>query len=179
MRYTLWLDGHLLGETRLQHKHPHANQRLGALQPTAYGLELIPGMCGFLRAAAEVKKSLESIGVDPDSEPDRAIEMLERTPEGARFRDIVSTLGRLELRESGGERAPFHTVILTDLHELDTLSRGLGVEHTIDAEAEIAAGAPRFLVSATACPRRRPGATASAAPRPPWVATVPPRLPKA
>jgi hypothetical protein len=150
MKYTLWLNGHLLGETRLQHRNPAGNQRLGALRPTPYGLELLPGLCGFLQAAAAVKKSLTEMGIDdPDTEADRTMELLESTPEGTRFTDLVKTLGKLELREAGGGRAPFHTVILTDIHELDALTRSLDTGATLDAERELAAGAPRFLVSAT------------------------------
>ena len=160
MKYTLWLDGHLLGETRLQHRNPANNQRLGALHPTPYGLELLPGLCGFLEAAAAVKQSLGHIGIaDPDAEADRTMELLASTPEGARFMELVKTLGKLELREAGGGRAPFHTVILTDIHELESLTKSLETGVSLDADRELAVGAPRYLVSAT---RTEPGALSSA-----------------
>ena len=143
MRYTLWLNGHLLGETRLEHRGPGPSQRLGGLKPTTYGLEILPNLCGFLSAAAAVKKALGDAGVsDPDEESERTMDLLESTPEGARFTELVKQLGQLELRETGGDRAPFHTVIITDVSELGTLANEPGLE----AEA---ANGPRFIVSAT------------------------------
>lgn len=142
MRYTLWLDGHLLGETRLQHRTPAGSQRLGALIPTPYGMEILPGLCGFLSAATEVKACMQRHGVDdPARDVDRTMRLLESTPEGERFRKVVSALGRLELRQSGGERAAFHTVIVTDSRELRALAEG--------GSADGSGECPRFIVSAT------------------------------
>jgi hypothetical protein len=144
MRYTLWLDGHLLGETRLEHRNPAGSQRMGGLHPTPYGMEVLPGMCGFLSAAAAVKGVLLRHGVaDPDRDPDGAMRLLEQTSEGSRFTKVVSALARLELRQSGGERAAFHTIIVTDIRELSELSG------TLDANAVAAFHGPRFIVSAT------------------------------
>lgn len=144
MKYTLWLNGHLLGETRLEHRNPQTGQRLGALHPTAYGSELVPNLCGFLPAAVAMRKALEKLGVDPDKDADRALELMENTPEGERFSEMVRALGALELRSAGGERAAFHTVILTDLRELADVSRTLDIE-----PAEIPEGMPRYIISAT------------------------------
>jgi hypothetical protein len=144
MKYTLWLNGHLLGETRLEHKNPVGAQRMGGLRPTTYGMELLPGLCGFLSAASALKKTMQGVGIDdPDKDLDRTMALMETTPEGARFSELVKALSQLELREAGGERAAFHTVIITDLRELAELSQ------RFDAEAEIAEGVPRFVVSAT------------------------------
>lgn len=144
MKYTLWLNGHLLGETRLEHKNPVGTQRIGGLRPTPYGLELLPGMCGFLSAASALKKAMLRVGIDdPDKDLGRTMELMETMPEGARFSELVKALSQLELREAGGDRAAFHTVIITDLRELAELSQ------TFDADAEIAEGVPRFVVSAT------------------------------
>jgi hypothetical protein len=60
-----------------------------------------------------------------------------------RASDSRRTLSQLELRESGGARAAFHTVVITDLRELADLAP------SFDAEGELASGAPRFIVSAT------------------------------
>lgn len=144
MKYTLWLNGHLLGETRLEHKNPVGAQRMGGLRPTPYGLELLPGLCGFLSVASALKKAMEAQGIgDPDKDVDRTMRLMETTLEGARFSELVNALSQLELREAGGDRAAFHTVIITDLRELAELSQGF------DADSEIASGVPRFVVSAT------------------------------
>ena len=144
MKYTLWLNGHLLGETRLEHKNPVGAQRMGGLRPTAYGLELLPGMCGFLSAASALKRAMQNVGIDdPDKDLERTMELMDTIPEGTRFSELVKALSQLELREAGGDRAAFHTVILTDLRELAELSQGF------DADAELAQGVPRFVVSAT------------------------------
>ena len=144
MKYTLWLNGHLLGETRLEHKNPVGTQRMGGLRPTDYGLELLPGLCGFLSAASALKAAMRTAGIDdPGREVDRTMELMETIPEGARFSELVKALCQLELREAGGERAAFHTVIITDLRELAELSQ------RFDADAELAQGVPRFVVSAT------------------------------
>ena len=143
MRYTLWLNGHLLGETRLEHRGPGPSQRLGGLKPTLHGLEILPNLCGFLSAAAAVKKALGDAGVsDPDEESERTMQLLASTPEGARFTELVKQLGQLELRETGGDVAPFHTIIITDISELGTLSD----QPELEAEAS---NGPRFIVSAT------------------------------
>ena len=143
MRYTLWLNGHLLGETRLEHRGPGPAQRLGGLKPTIHGLEILPNLCGFLSAAAAVKKALGDAGVsDPDEESQRTMDLLASTPEGVRFTELVKQLGRLELRETGGDLAPFHTVIITDISELGALTNEPGLETG-------AANGPRFIVSAT------------------------------
>ena len=144
MKYTLWLNGHLLGETRLEHRNPIGGQRMGGLRPTTYGLELLPGLCGFLSAAAAVKKAMQRLGVDdPDRDVDRTMELLETVPEGHRFAQLVKALCELELRECGGDRAAFHTLIVTDVRELAELSQ------SFDADAELAQGTPRFIISAT------------------------------
>lgn len=144
MKYTLWLNGHLLGETRLEHRNPVGTQRMGGLRPTAYGLELLPGLSGFLSAASALKKAMHDVGIsDPDKELDRTMALMETLPEGERFSELVKALSQLELREAGGNRAAFHTLIITDLRELAELSQGF------DADAEIAQGIPRFVVSAT------------------------------
>lgn len=144
MKYTLWLNGHLLGETRLEHRNTIGAQRMGALRPTTYGAELLPGLCGFLSAAAAVKKAMQQLGVeDPDRDVDRTMELLETVPEGRRFSELVKALCELELRECGGERAAFHTLIITDVRELAELSE------RFDADAELAQGVPRFIISAT------------------------------
>jgi hypothetical protein len=143
MKYTLWLNGHLLGETRLEHRNPAGAQRMGGLRPTDYGLELLPGLCGFLSAAAALKKELEKFGIDPDKEVDRTMQLMETIPEGARFSELVKALSQLELREAGGERAAFHTVIITDVREIAELSRKL------DPDIALPEDAPRFVISAT------------------------------
>lgn len=144
MRYTLWLDGHLLGETRMEHRGPGPGQRLGGLEPTPYGLEVLPRLCGFLEAASAMKLTLLERGVsDPDTDVDRTMQFLETTPQGTRFSLLVKQLSQLELRESGGETAHFHTIVITDLKELGALSR------TFDAEHELAQGTPRYIISAT------------------------------
>ena len=143
MKYTLWLNGHLLGETRLEHKNPVGTQRMGGLRPTDYGLELLPGLCGFLSAASALKTAMQTRGIDPDRDVDRTMELMETVPEGARFSELVKALSQLELREAGGERAAFHTVIITDVRELAQLSQAF------DADAGITQGVPRFVVSAT------------------------------
>jgi hypothetical protein len=143
MKYTLWLNGHLLGETRLEHKNPIGSQRMGGLRATAYGMELLPGLCGFLSAASALKKAMQSRGIDPDKDVDRTMELMETIPEGARFSELVKALSQLELREAGGERAAFHTLIITDVHELADLTK------RFDADAELAQGVPRFVVSAS------------------------------
>lgn len=141
MRYTLWLDGHLLGETRLEHRNAGGRQRLGVLHATPYGAEVVPGLCGFLGAASAVKECMLRNGIrDPEADVEQAMRLLETTPEGAHFTRVVSTLGRLELRQAGGERAAFHTVIVTDVSELQTLR---------PAEQFPSGGTPRFLISAT------------------------------
>jgi hypothetical protein len=144
MKYTLWLNGHLLGETRLEHKNPVGAQRMGGLRATAYGMELLPGLCGFLSAASALKKAMQSLGVhEPDKDLDRTMELMETIPEGARFSELVKALSLLELREASGERAAFHTLIITDVHELADLTK------RFDADAELAQGVPRFVVSAS------------------------------
>lgn len=141
MRYTLWLDGHLLGETRLEHRNPVSRQRLGVLHATPYGTEVLPGLCGFLGAASAVKECMMRYGIlDPDADVDETMRVLESTPEGAHFTRVVSMLGRLELRQAGGERAAFHTVIVTDVRELQELR---------PAERLEVVGAPRFLITAS------------------------------
>ena len=144
MKYTLWLNGHLLGETRLEHKNPVGAQRMGGLRPTAYGLELLPGLCGFLSAASTLKKAMQTHGIDdPDNDVDRTLELIETMPEGARFSELVRTLSQLELREAGGDRAAFHTVIITDVREIALLSQ------RFDPDIELNEGVPRFVISAT------------------------------
>ncbi len=144
MRYSLWLDGHLLGETRLEHRGPGPGQRLGGLAPSPHGLDVLPGLSGFLAAASAMKRSLAARGVtDPDDDADRTMEYLETTDEGARFTTLVKQLSRLELRESGGARAYFHTIVVTDLRELGALVGGMDVEKELDE------GAPRYILSAT------------------------------
>jgi hypothetical protein len=143
MKYTLWLNGHLLGETRLEHKNPTGAQRMGGLRPTAYGLELLPGMCGFLSAASALKKVMEHTGIDPDRDVDRTLQLMETIPEGARFSELVKALSQLELREAGGDRAAFHTVIITDVWEIAELSR------QFDPDVGLPDDAPRFVISAT------------------------------
>ena len=143
MKYTLWLNGHLLGETRLEHRNPAGAQRMGCLRPTAYGLELLPGLCGFLSAVAAFKKAAENAGVDPDADVPRTMQLMELIPEGARFSGLVKALSQLELREAGGDRAAFHTVIITDVREIAELSRGF------DPDIELPDGVPRFVISAT------------------------------
>ncbi len=144
MKYTLWLNGHLLGETRLEHMNPVGSQRMGGLRATAYGMELLPGLCGFLSAASALKKAMQSHGIDdPDQDVDRTMELMETIPEGARFSELVKALSQLELREAGGERAAFHTLIITDVREIAKLSQ------RFDADAELAQGVPQFVVSAT------------------------------
>lgn len=141
MRYTLWLDGHLLGETRLEHRNPVSRQRLGVLHATPYGAEVLPGLCGFLGAASAVKECMMRYGIlDPDADVDETMRVLESTPEGAHFTRVVSMLGRLELRQAGGERAAFHTVIVTDVSELRELRPAQPLELP---------GACRFLITAT------------------------------
>lgn len=141
MRYTLWLDGHLLGETRFEHRNPSSRQRMGVLHPTPHGMDVLPGLCGFLVAAAAVKQVFLTHGVsDPDHDPDGALQLLETTPEGSRFTGVVRSLARLEIRQAGGERAAFHTVIVTDVRELARFNQHLDV-------ATIAE--PRFIISAT------------------------------
>ena len=143
MRYTLWLNGHLLGETRLEHRGPGTAQRLGGLKPTLHGLEVLPKLCGFLSTAAAMKQALEEAGVsDPDQEAERTMELMASTPEGQRFTELVKQLGQLELREAGGAVASFHTVIITDIRELGELTERLEVK-------DIASDGPRFIVSAT------------------------------
>lgn len=143
MKYTLWLNGHLLGETRLEHKNPAGAQRMGCLRPTAYGLELLPGLCGFLSAASALKKALVNDGIDPDKDVDRTMQLMETIPEGARFSELVKALSQLELREAGGDRAAFHTVIITDVREIAELSRGF------DPDVQLPEDGPRFVISAT------------------------------
>lgn len=144
MKYTLWLNGHLLGETRLEHKNPIGAQRMGGLRPTPYGLELLPGLCGFLSAASALKTAMRTLGVDdPDKDVDRTMTLMETVPEGQRFSDLVKALSQLELREAGGERAAFHTVIITDVHELETLAE------VQDPPMQIAEETPRYIISAT------------------------------
>ena len=143
MKYTLWLNGHLLGETRLEHKNPAGAQRMGGLRPTAYGLELLPGLCGFLSAASALKKVMENIGIDPDQDVDRTLQLIETIPEGARFSELVKELSQLELREAGGDRAAFHTLIITDVREIAQLSR------QFDPDIELPEGVARFVISAT------------------------------
>ena len=143
MRYTLWLNGHLLGETRLEHRGPGTAQRLGGLKPTLHGLEVLPNLCGFLSTAAAMKQALGEAGVlDPDQEAERTMELMASTPEGRRFTELVKQLGQLELRESGGAVAPFHTVIITDIRELGELTDQPDLEHN-------ASDGSRFIVSAT------------------------------
>lgn len=144
MKYTLWLNGHLLGETRLEHRNPIGAQRMGGLRPTAYGLELLPGLCGFLSAAAALKKAMQNVGIDdPDRDVDRTMALMETIPEGARFSELVKALSQLELREAGGDRAAFHTVIITDVREIAELSKGF------DPDIELSDDVPRFVISAT------------------------------
>lgn len=143
MKYTLWLNGHLLGETRLEHKNPIGAQRIGGLRPTPYGLELLPGLCGFLSAASTLKKAMQKIGIDPDKDVERTMTLMDTVPEGQRFSELVRALSQLELREAGGERAAFHTVIITDVHELETLADAQ------DSPVQIAEETPRYIISAT------------------------------
>jgi hypothetical protein len=144
MRYTLWLHGHLLGDTRLEHNGPNPNQKLGGLRPSTHGLEVIPKLCGFLKIASAVKQCLAAQGVnDSDMEAEATMHLLETTAEGKRFTELVKELGQLELREAGGNVAPFHTIVLTDLYELGDLAANL------DVDGQLADGAPRYLVSAT------------------------------
>ena len=144
MKYTLWLNGHLLGETRLEHRNPIGAQRVGGLRPTPYGAELLPGLCGFLSAASAVKKAMRTLGVhDPDGDVHRTMEVLETVPEGQRFSELVKALSELELREAGGERAAFHTVIITDVRELESLADGQ------DPTMQVAEDIPRYIISAT------------------------------
>jgi len=158
MRYTLWLNGHLLGETRLEHRGPSTAQRLGGLKPTLHGLEILPNLCGFLSTAAAMKKALGDAGVtDPDDEAERTMELMATTPEGQRFTELVKQLGQLELREAGGDVAPFHTVIVTDIRELGELT------DQPDLEKQAADG-PRFIVSATQTSFRTASSVMRAAP---------------
>lgn len=144
MKYTLWLNGHLLGETRLEHRNPGGAQRIGGLHPTSHGLELLPGMCGFLSAASALKAAMRRVGIDdPDKDLARTMALMDTIPEGERFSELVKALSQLELREAGGERAAFHTVIITDVQELRTMA------DAGNPPMQIAEETPRYIISAT------------------------------
>lgn len=150
MTYTLWLHDRLLGETDLPHTGPMAGQRLGGLRPTPAGLETLPGLCGFLGAASAMKEAMRRRGItDPEADPEAAYQAVRTTEEGRRFTAIVGRISQLELRDAHGAKAPFHTISVTDLYELGALVP------TMDVEGELAAGSPRYIVSAM--PGAQPG----------------------
>lgn len=150
MRYTLWLHDRLVGDTAFEHRGPAPGQRLGALTPTAYGMEVVPHMAGFLGASFALKNEMDRRGlVNPDDQADGMLGVLEHSPEGARLIEIVKHLAELELRAPDGARLTIKSIAITDFRELAALAKQCGSEHDIENETMTEEGQPRYMVSAT------------------------------
>jgi hypothetical protein len=150
MPYTLWHLDKLVGETGFEHAGPAPGQRLGMLQPTPYGYEVVPQMCGFLSASFALKKEMERRGfVSPDDQADGMLGVLEHSAEGNRVVGIVKHLAELELRAPDGARQTIKSIAVTDLRELAALVKHIGSEPEFENEAMEKDGRPRYLISAT------------------------------
>ena len=66
MTYSFWHSGVLIGESDLEDRSDHPGQKGGIFRPTAYGLEILPRLTGFLSAGHALKTHLEANGLSAE-----------------------------------------------------------------------------------------------------------------
>lgn len=149
MTYTFWHSGVLIGESDLDHRGDHPGQQGGIFRPTAYGLEVLPRLAGFLSAGHALKTHLEANGLSPDEMGEDEIDgLLDATPAGKKIIDIGRMIADVEMRAPDGQRLEFASIAFSDVMELQRLVRELDGGSDEDLP-DLPADAPRYIVSAT------------------------------
>src|SRR5678815_4536973 len=111
MAHTFWHSGILIGESDLEESSHHPRQCGGVFRPTAYGLEILPRLTGFLSAGHALKTHLEANGLSAEEMRDAEIDdFLDATPAGKKLIDIGRTLADVEMRAPDGERLEFASI---------------------------------------------------------------------
>ena len=147
MPYTLWHAGIQIGETAFE--QTHGRQKIGVLRPTAYGLEILPKLIGFLSAASNLKDEMASRGMTADGELRGLDALLKSSDPGRRILDLGKELREVEVHDGTGKRIEFRMIVFSDLWELRALCRKLGRRGGLPAEEPTSRTGPRYIVSVT------------------------------
>lgn len=149
--FTLYHLGQVVGTSDFDHPGAAPNQRVGAFEPTPYGLTILPRITGLLEAGLGLKRAMERAGIDPDGDVDAIRAAFEELPEGRRVVDVGRAISELELRNEQGAVVTFTSLAISDVREMIALARG---DEPTDLPEDL--GEWRFLISATFTPARVP-----------------------
>jgi hypothetical protein len=149
MTYKLLLRGRVIGETDLDYAGPGRTQRLALFRPTSEGQQQLPRITGLLSATLALKQALARRGLEADDmQADAVLDVLENTSEGRRVMEVAKALDGLELRDERGARLEFTSIAVSDLDEIQQLSRALETRRS-PPDWSAAPKSHRYLISAT------------------------------
>jgi hypothetical protein len=159
MRYTVWLHGSQIGETKFEFRRGQ-RERAGAFQPTEFGLTVLPGITAMGPALFEFGDMCRRVGLNTgDPSPEQAslaLETFGSTPEGQRVLAAARQVARVEVHDPSGRALKWESLAITDL---DWLLREARVRQP-SAAARIEAlphhDLVRFMISLTLKDTRKP-----------------------
>jgi hypothetical protein len=158
MPYTLWARGILIGATDFALGEEHSRHLAGVFQPATSGMMLLPALTAMGPAVLDLKTMFKREHLsedDAEHDPDRVMEIFERSPEGQRVIASAKAIEQLELRAPNGRVLEFESILVSDLTEWsrfgirspDTRKRKKAKKSKKHAEQY---GDPvRYLISAT------------------------------
>lgn len=120
MPYTLWARGILLGATDFALGEEHSRHLAGVFQPAASGMMLLPVLTAMGPALLDLKTLFKREHLsedDVESDPDRVLEIFERSPEGQRVIASAKAIDQLELRAPNGRVLEIESILVSDLTE--------------------------------------------------------------
>jgi hypothetical protein len=119
--YTVWSHGRKLGETTFE-MESKGRHLAGVFQPTAAGIELLPGITAMMPALFDLHALYEREGVNTDDDdPDAgaaALALFDHAPEGKRLLAAAKQIASLELRDPAGKVVSWKSLLISDVQDI-------------------------------------------------------------
>lgn len=121
MTYTVWMHGRKIGETRFELSE-HFQRRVGAFQPTAHGLTVLPGITNMFPALLDFADMCHRQGFDVNDDWCEAVSdtasAFSDTPEGQRVLEAAERISEVQVRDPAGRVISWESLAISELDML-------------------------------------------------------------
>ncbi|HKW09463.1 MAG TPA: hypothetical protein VJO33_03725 [Gemmatimonadaceae bacterium] len=150
MPYTLWSRGILVGATDFALGDAHSRHLAGVFQPAESGMMILPALTAMAPALFDLRTMMQREHLsenDAEKDPDRVLEIFERSPEGKRVIASAKEVEHLELRSPSGDVLDYESILVSDLLEMQRF--GFRTTPAGRGRSKRRADPIRYLISAT------------------------------
>jgi len=156
MPYTLWSRGILVGVTDFALGDTHGRHLAGVFQPAETGMILLPALTAMAPALFDLNARMKHEHLseaDVERDPDRVLEVFERSPEGQRVIASAKEVEQLELRAPSGRVLEIESILVSDLTEMQRFGfRSTPISKRRKGRGQLS-DPIRYLISATLAAR--------------------------